>query len=254
MSTSESRVRALDDTRRLRRIAGTRLLAILSRWSRLHDVRWHLTSRQDKFAEAYEARTWESRESGSGTGSELRATGVVRERLPQLLAHLGADTLLDAPCGDWNWMQHVKLPVQQYFGVDIVPDVIEANRARFGDEQHEFSVADLTHDALPRADAVLCRDCLVHASFQDIAAILENFRSTGATWLLLNTYPEVRGNRNQFTGKRWRRLNFRLPPFGFPEPLEVLPDGGEVNASQLAVWRLQELPRIQASYFAPRKK
>ena len=76
--------------------------------------------------------------------------------------------------------------------------------------------------------------------------ILENFRSTGATWLLLNTYPEVRRNMNQFTGKQWRRLNFRLPPFEFPEPMQMLPDGGEVDPSQLALWRLQELPPVKA--------
>ena len=95
-----------------------------------------------------------------------------------------------------------------------------------------------------RADAILCRDCLVHVSFQDIEAILENFRATGARWLLVNTYPEVRRNRNQFTGQAWRRLNFRLPPFGFPEPIETLADGGEVDPSRLAVWRLQELPPV----------
>ena len=29
----------------------------------------------------------------------------------------------------------------------------------------------------------------------------------------------------QFTGKWWRRLNFRLRPFEFPEPMEMLPTG-----------------------------
>jgi hypothetical protein len=57
-----------------------------------------------------------------------------------------------------------------------------------------------TRDRLPRADVILCRDCLVHVSFQDTAKILDNFRSTGTTWLLLNTCPEIRHDRNQFTG------------------------------------------------------
>ena len=143
-------------------------------------------------------------------------------------------------------MQHIDLPIKDYYGVDIVPRVIEGNELRFGGEHRQFAVADLTRDTLPRADLILCRDCLVHISFQECAMILENFRSTGATWLLLNTYPEVRRNLNQFTGKQWRRLNVRLPPFEFPEPMEMLPDGGEVDPSQLALWRLQELPLMQA--------
>ena len=86
---------------------------------------------------------------------------------------------------------------------------------------------------------------LVHVSYQDAAKILAGVAATGATWLLLNTYPEVSRNRNQFTGHRWRRrLNFRLEPFEFPEPLEMAPDGGDVDPNQLSVWRLQELPRF----------
>jgi hypothetical protein len=236
----------LRDPDLLRRILADRSRVLAARWRPLHALRWRLASRREVFSEVYATQAWGSRESGSGTGSELRATGNIRERLPELLDRLGATTLLDAPCGDWNWMQHVDLRVKRYFGVDIVPSVIEANRARFGSPERHFECLDLTRDPLPRADVILCRDCLVHVSFEDIAAILENFRRTGATYLLVNTYPEVERNRNQFTGKPWRRLNFRLPPFEFPEPLAMLPDGGEVDPSQLALWRLEDLPRVRA--------
>jgi hypothetical protein len=91
-----------------------------------------------------------------------------------------------------------------------------------------------------RQAVFMCRDALVHVSYQDAAKILANFAATGAKWLLLNTYPEVTRNRNQFNGHRWRRLNFRLEPFGFPEPVELMPDGGDVDPSQLAVWPLKE--------------
>jgi Methyltransferase domain len=143
-------------------------------------------------------------------------------------------------------MRHIELPVSDYYGVDIVPRMIQANKQRFGGAYRQFSVADLTRDTLPAADVILCRDCLVHVSFQDCALILENFRRTGATWILLNTYPEIQHNLNQFTGRHWRRLNFRLPPFEFPEPAEMLADGGDVDPSQLALWRLQELPPVAA--------
>jgi hypothetical protein len=228
------------------RLIADRSRGLAARWSALHEARWRLKSRQGVFSEVYESQAWGSRESGSGTGSELRATGNIRERLPELLRRLGAESLLDAPCGDWNWMQHVPLPVKHYFGIDIVPAVIERNRVRFESDARRFAVADLTRDPLPRADVILCRDCLVHVSFQDIADVLENFRRTGARWLLVNDYPEVRHNRNQFTGKPWRRLNFRLAPFHFPEPLERLADGGSVDPSQLSLWPLQELPRMRA--------
>ncbi|NUR94037.1 MAG: class I SAM-dependent methyltransferase [Kribbellaceae bacterium] len=210
-----------------------------------HLLRWRLTSRQAVFSKIYDSATWGSSESGSGTGSELRATDNVREQLPGLLKRLGATSLLDAPCGDFNWMRHVDLPVEKYYGVDIVPSVIAENQRRYGDERRSFTAGDLTEADLPRADVILCRDCLVHVSFADAADIIENFRKTGATWLLLNTYPEVERNRNQFTGSNWRQLNFRLPPFGFPEPVESMADGGDVDPSRLALWKLQDLPAVQ---------
>lgn len=247
MATRTARLgKVVRDPSLLRGAVGRRLLVPFTGWSRLHDLRWRQQSREALFTQAYDTAAWGSSESGSGTGSELRATDNIRERLPDVLSRLGAQSVLDAPCGDWNWMRHIELPIKDYYGVDIVPSVIESNELRFGGEHRQFTVADLTRDVLPRADVILCRDCFVHVSFQECAMILENFRSTGATWLLLNTYPEVRHNVNQFTGKRWRRLNLRLPPFEFPEPIEMLPDGGEVNPNQLALWRLQDLPPIGA--------
>ena len=131
--------------------------------------------------------------------------------------------------------------LDEYHGVDIVRSVIEENVAKFGGPHRQFTVADLTCDALPAADAILCRDTLELASYQDAAKILTNFKATGAKSLLLNTYPEVIRNRNQFTGKRVRRLNFRLDPLVSPEPVEIASDGGDVFPSELPS-AAQDLP------------
>jgi hypothetical protein len=235
----------LRDLHRIRSGAAARLKRPLEKWEKAHELRFTYTSRRAVFTQAYSSASWGSQESGSGTGSELRATEIVREWLPGVLSRLGARSLLDAPCGDWNWMQYVDLSaLDDYYGIDIVQPVIEKNASKFGGPHRHFAVADLTCDALPTAEAILCRDTLVHVSYQDTAKILANFATTGAKWLLLNTYPEVICNRNQFTGKRWRRLNLRLKPFEFPEPVETIPDGGNVDPSQLAVWRLEDLPPL----------
>ncbi|WP_328998641.1 class I SAM-dependent methyltransferase [Kribbella sp. NBC_00709] len=219
----------------------------MARVRAVHRLRWRVTSREALFTQVYESSGWDSAESGSGTGSELRATVDIRERLPELLTRHGVTTMLDAPCGDLNWMRHIDLPVQKYHGVDIVASVIEKNQEEYGNTQRDFAVADLTKGELPKVDLVLCRDCLVHISFQDAADILENFRSTGAKWLVINQYDDVERNHNQFTGRNWRRLNMLLPPFNFPEPLESFPDGGEVDPNRLGLWRLQDLPAVQRS-------
>ena len=99
---------------------------------------------------------------------------------------------------------------------------------------------------MPRADAILCRDCLVHLSFANIAAALANFRRSGSEWLITTTFPELKANVDCEDGD-WRALNFALAPFNWPAPVDLLVegctegDGGWADKS-LAAWRIAELP------------
>ncbi|HVR98224.1 MAG TPA: class I SAM-dependent methyltransferase, partial [Thermoanaerobaculia bacterium] len=90
------------------------------------------------FTEIYRAGAWGSRESVSGPGStQARATDF----LPGLLAmvrDLGTATLLDAPCGDFNWAAPLAEAVERYIGVDVVPDLVARNRERFGSPRRRF--------------------------------------------------------------------------------------------------------------------
>ncbi len=193
---------------------------------------------------AYASEVWGSSESHSGSGSELGATTSIRPLLGELFEQLNVRIFLDAPCGDWNWMRLVDLTGVDYVGADIVPAVINVNQSRFSRPGVRFMVADLTSDVLPQADLVLCRDCWVHLSFQDIAAMLENFRRSGATWLLISNSPRTNSNPNQFTGLSWRPLNLRLAPFYFPVPLETRTDHYPSFGFEVALWRIADLPDI----------
>ena len=123
-----------------------------------------------RFQRIHDTNLWGAPESPSGLGSELDATAVLRTELPRLLKKLGVTSLLDAPCGDAGWINRTDLGVR-YVGVDIVPALVERlqNRAAAGEICGEYHLADITRDQLPRCDAILCRDCLVHLSFANIA-------------------------------------------------------------------------------------
>ena len=230
---------------RLRRLLRAKAREGVASIGPLHSWVVRLRPRTQLFAKAYTAEVWGSAESRSGQGSEVGATTSIRPLLSELFAQLSIRTFLDAPCGDWNWMRLVDLKGVHYIGADIVPAVIESNRTRFSRDGVRFMVADLTMDDLPRADLVLCRDCWVHLSFQDIAAILENFRRSGATWLLVSNSPHITRNSNQFTGLRWRYLNLRLAPFLFPPPLESRPDHYPHVPFEIALWRIADLPNVR---------
>lgn len=197
------------------------------------------------FAPFYTENRWGDAESVSGPGSSLERTAKLRQELPALLEELGARTLLDAPCGDFNWMKDTALNLDQYLGADIIPDLIARNQSLYGDERTRFAVLDLTRDELPRVDIILCRDCLIHFSDRHVAAAIRNFKRSGSTYLLANTYPDWTANNNIRTGD-FRYVNLLAPPFNFPTPLkqidEKLPEErAQFFGKVLALWKLEDL-------------
>jgi len=175
----------------------------------------------------------------------LTQTAELRRKLPHLLQSVDARSLLDAPCGDFVWMQRVTLGLDDYIGVDIVSDVVAQNQSRYGATGRRFIRADITCDDLPGADVILCRDCLMYLSYDDIERVLRNFKRSGSTYLLTTTFTKLRANSDIVTGG-WRTLNPQLPPFGFPDPIKLVVEGcteagGRYADKSLALWRLSDI-------------
>ncbi len=193
----------------------------------------------------HQTNLWQAETSRSGPGSEEDATCKIRQELPTLFKNLGISTLLDAPCGDASWIMKCNLGVE-YTGLDIVPDLINElkEKKQAGLIDGQFALADLTVDPLPRADAILCRDCLVHFSFANIEKAIINFKRSGAEFLITTTFSEWNTNQEIEDGD-WRALNFLRPPFSWPEPVALLYEGctevdGAYKDKCLGVWKLSD--------------
>ena len=195
--------------------------------------------RRDVFQRIYDGNLWGDAESLSGRGSGTVATDAIRRELPILFARYGIRSLLDAPCGDFHWMKHVVGSLNRYVGVDIVPRLIEQNASLYGTDTVSFVCADIATDRLPRADAVLCRDCFIHLPTRLIRRALANFHASGIRYLLLTNDRDVDSYHDIPVGS-FRRVNFMQPPFSFPEPLATASDGTGDNR-QLCLWELSSL-------------
>jgi SAM-dependent methyltransferase len=214
------------------------------RWywrARGRDTAYIKGSRRQRFETIYRTGQWThgdlGHESLSGYGSTLQATSSVRRDLPQLLSELGASRLLDVGCGDFNWMKEIDLPCD-YIGVDIVPEVIEANTARYANACRSFMCIDAVAEDLPQADVVLCREVLFHLSFRDALALIKNVRSTGARYLLATTNPATGANRDIPSGE-WREINLEQSPYAIgPRHREIADGDGPSPSRVLGVWRL----------------
>lgn len=199
----------------------------------------------ETFSTIYRTRHWQGSESVSGEGAAAAQTARLEAALPDLLHRLSAQTLLDAPCGDFGWMQRVDLTGITYIGADIVPDLVAANAERYASPTRRFVTLDLAADPLPAADVLLCRDLLVHLSFTDIRRVLRNVQQAAIPYLLTTTFPGHAVNEDIVSGD-WRLLNFEHPPFSFPPPQELIVEGcteggGQFADKSLGLWRVADL-------------
>jgi len=198
-----------------------------------------------RFTHIFNANKWKDSGSRSGAGSTLAATANVRRALPQLFDDYGVRSLLDAPCGDCNWIQHVpELSRLTYVGGDIVRPLIENNREKYGADNATFEHLDITTNPLPKVDLWLCRDCLIHLSYADIERVLTNFKRSSIRYWCLTTHRQIERNIDIPTG-HCRMLNLEKPPFNFPAPLRyVADDDVEKTGKCLGLWERSQMVRL----------
>lgn len=205
------------------------------------------SAEKDVFSRIYSDGGWHRAESRSGSGSTLEQTQIIRKALPNLIRKYRIETMLDIPCGDHHWMQHVEFPDSlNYKGADLVEDLIADNAKSFGAHNRTFVVTDIRCGPMPQVDLVFCRDCLVHFSFRDIILALGTIKKSRSVYLLTTTFPSRSDNADIKTGD-WRPINLQLPPFELAKPIDILNEactenGGAYSDKSLGLWRIEELP------------
>lgn len=195
------------------------------------------------FAKKTTDNTWAGKNSLSGHGSDFVSTENLRQILPSLIQELNVKSLLDAPCGDFYWMNLTDLQIDNYIGVDIVPELVEQNQLKYSSKNRQFINLDIILDELPNVDLILCRDCLVHLSFNQIKESIQNFKKSGSTYLLTTTYPDLLDkNKNIVTGD-WRPLDLEKPPFNFPKPIKLVNENctTDLKEKSLGLWKISDI-------------
>jgi hypothetical protein len=211
-------------------------------------------SMEQLFTEIYKEGVWQvsQSESRSGDGSTLAQTEKIRSELEKIIVKYNIKSILDAPCGDFNWMKHVNMYTATYTGGDIVKMVVDENNRIYRNGKRQFIHLDICKDVCQKVDLIICRDCLVHLSFEDGLKALQNFKKSGSKYLLITTFPNHTKNlEDVYVGSQkrglygWQPLNLSLPPYNLTSPLEIINEGcteqGNVGDKSLALYDLSKL-------------
>ena len=200
---------------------------------------------EDRFNYIYRTNHWRGKKSISGQGSELSQTKTIRENLPEIFVNYKIQSMLDLPCGDFNWMETISLNLSSYIGGDIVQEIIDSNNRNYSNEIRSFVKLDITKDPLPKVDLIFCRDCFVHLSNDDILKAIENIKKSQAKLFMTTTFTACRSNEDIVTGD-WRILNLLKKPFNFPKATLILNENctegdGTYADKSLGLWKINDL-------------
>lgn len=165
------------------------------------------------FGHIYASDHWDG---GSGVGSAPDATEPYRRVLAEILGASDVGSVVDVGCGDWQLGSLVDWSGVDYLGLDVVPEVVERNGARFGSRGVRFSVLDGRQEALPAGDLLLAKDVLQHWPNADVSAFLGRALAQYRYCLITNDVESVHwtGPANQDIALgEWRTLDLESAPF-----------------------------------------
>jgi len=186
---------------------------------------------------------WGSSESVSGGGSEIEQTRTLITELPRMWKAKGIKSILDIPCGDFNWMKEIDLSAFDYIGGDIVDELISENAMKYSSKSIKFMTLNLVTDILPRKDLIFVRDCFVHLAYKDIRNAIANIKKSGCKYLMTTTFPEHHNNHDIVTGE-WRTINLQDKPFNFPKPEYTLIENCTENYCKdkaMGLWLIEHI-------------
>lgn len=206
-------------------------------------VKYRFKNPEEVFTYIYKNQVWKENESLSGSGSDIEPTKTLQEELPKLLKELKILTILDIPCGDFNWLKEVDLSFLSYTGADIVEELVNKNIEKYSSKQRKFIKLNILEDELFQTDMIFCRDLLQHFSNKHIFQAIDNIKKSKSRYLLTSSQIETKENSNIITGD-FRSLNLLLPPFSFPKPLRIIGEKfttKEDSEKSLLLWKINEI-------------
>ena len=151
-----------------------------------------------------------------GQGSTLENTRSISHWLPMVVQSYPIGSVCDAGAGDLHWIDLVRWDVD-YKPFDLIP------------RSKKVKKLDITTEALPKCDAILCRMVLNHLDDERVTMALDLFRQS-ADYLIATHFV---GGGVQRTSQ-FMRLDLTR---WLDEPLEMARDGHEPNC-RLAIWEL----------------
>jgi len=160
-----------------------------------------------------EFSTWGN---SSGAGSNVYYNIPYRAFLERFIHLNGVRSIVDIGCGDWMFSRFISFDHVAYQGYDVVPSVIERNRARFGSANVRFDLMPEDLAQVPSADLLVMKDVLQHLPDREILRHRRELFDRFPRCLLTNSYRKHETPRNiDIDYGEFRSLDLNAAPYHF---------------------------------------
>ena len=179
------------------------------------------------FTNIYKINYWGDNESRSGPGSNNKNTINVKKKIIKIIKELKIKTIVDAPCGDFYWMNKVVANQNiKYIGIDIVRELILKNKILYSNKKIKFKKLDITKKTCPPCDLLISRDFLFHLSYDDINNFFKSLSKTKIKYFLTSSHSTPTSNKflinkNIISGD-FRKINLFNKPFNFSKNIKYI--------------------------------
>ena len=186
------------------------------------------------FTSIYKSNHWVQKDNAlaknsisvSGHGSNINTNQFfnLKKIFTKIIDDKKINSVLDIPCGDFLWFHEIiKHKKINYVGVDIVEELIQANNAKYQNNNFDFINNDIVNfNTNKKFDLILIRDLFIHIQNSDIIKIIQNIQKMNFNYVALNSYNN-KVNLDVVVGKH-RKVNLLVEPFNLEKPLEYFKD------------------------------
>jgi hypothetical protein len=204
-------------------------------------------SSKKKFELIYKYSYWQvgKDESLSGAGSSLKSTFNLRKNLVNFFLKENIRSILDIPCGDFNWFSKIITANIFYTGADIVEVLIKNNNFNYKKKNIKFELLNIISSKLKTCDLIFTRDCFVHLDNNEIKKAIKNIKKSNSKFFATTIFTKNFSNVKSKLPDKWRPINLCKSPFNLPNPKYLLDDSSTLNAhdknKKIAIWFIKDL-------------
>jgi len=176
--------------------------------------------------------------------SSLEGTAVLRSQLSKLWPKYNIQKIFDAGAYDAAWQVQTIAKEVQYSAGEINSELVAFGQQNYtGLDIVEF---DITEDRLPDVDLLFIRDLTIHLNNKQKIKVVQNWLNSNITYLLIshnqgaliNEEIDLSGNIFPFADVNWQ-----LPPWNWPAPLENLWEMGP-NGRAMSLWHRSQILEV----------